>query len=56
MASEGKATLKGCTTRVDSSDKQGFISEADDLRVEDFLLARFLNAIPKDMFECVALR
>jgi len=38
----------GSTTSVDSSDKKG-------LFLEDFLLARFLNAIPKEMFECVAL-
>lgn len=52
----GKATFMGCTTRVVSSDKEGLLSEAGDWRIEDCLLARFLNDIPKEMFECVALR
>ena len=53
---EGWATLMGWTTRIWFSDEEGWSSEVDKLEVEDFLLAIFLDAIPNDMFEWVALR
>jgi len=56
VASEGKATLKGLTPSIGSSYMEGILSEAGDLWVEYFLLARFLNAMPTKMLECVTLR
>jgi len=43
---EGAATLKGCTTKVESSEKKELFSEVD-----DFWLAKFLKEIPKEIFE-----
>jgi len=43
---EGVATFKSCTTKVESSEKKEWFSEAD-----DFWLARFLKEIPKEIFE-----
>jgi len=37
---EGAATLRGCTTNVESSEKKEWFSEVD-----DFWLARFLKEI-----------
>lgn len=56
VASEGKATLMGCTTKVCSSDKEGLLSESDCSIINDLLLAIFLNAMRKKIIECVALR
>lgn len=53
---EGAATFRGCTKVVESSKKEERFLEAIDLSKEHFLLPRFLNAITKDIFECVALR
>jgi len=46
----------GCTTNVGSSNKEGLLSESDCSINNDLLLAMFLNAMPKEMLECVALR
>ena len=56
VASEDKATLMGCTTNVGSSDKEGLSSKLDCSIKNDLMLAMFLNAMPKEMLECVALR